>query len=132
MKKFAILAAIALAFVSCVTVSYAPQGSVFLGARTVGYRTERGGVGVGNYDGWFRALYFEVEQNDIELYDVVVVYGNGQRERLGTRLVFDSGSRSRIIPIEGGRRRIRAIEFSYRTVSTWADGKARILVYGIR
>jgi hypothetical protein len=132
MKKFAMLAAVALAFVSCVTVSYAPQGSVFLGARTVDYRAERGDIGVGDYHGWFRSLYFEVERNDIELFNVVVVYGDGQRERIDTRLIFDSGSRSRIIPVEGGKRRIRAIEFSYRTVGSWVDGKARIRVYGIR
>ena len=34
-----------------------------------------------------------VEKNNIEIVNIVVVYGNGEREKFGTRLVFREGSR---------------------------------------
>jgi hypothetical protein len=58
--------------------------------------------------------------------------GNGERERLDTRLIFDAGSRSRLLDLQGGQRRIRSIQFTYRTLGDWQDGRARIMVYGVR
>ncbi len=129
MKRFFLFALVALALASCVSV---PSGNVFLGERAVDFRAEHDAIGVGSYEGWFKALSIEVEKNDIELFSMIVIYGDGQRERIDTRLVFDAGTRSRIISLQGGRRHIRSIEFSYKTVGSWLDGRARIRVYGIR
>ena len=132
MKKLLLLSALALALASCITYGVVPHDRVLLGSRYVGFSRERDAIDVGNYEGRFRSLYFEVERNDIEIFNIVIVYGNGERERVETRLVFDQGTRSRIIGFEGGERRIRAVEFSYKTVGTWLEGRARILVYGLR
>jgi hypothetical protein len=73
-----------------------------------------------------------VENNDVELFNLVVVYGNGERERIDTRLIFREGSRSRVIDLEGGKRRIRNVQFTYKTVGSWRDGRARVVLYGMR
>lgn len=129
MKRMLLFALVAVALTSCVSV---PSGNVFLGERAVDFRAEHDAIGVGGYDGWFRAFSFEVERNNIELFDMVIIYGDGQRERIGTRLIFDAGTRSRVINLDGGKRRIRSIEFSYKTIGSWLEGRARIRVYGIR
>ena len=131
MKKILFLAAVALSVTSCMTVVI-PPGAVALGERTVNFRADHDVIGVGAYSGTFRSLFFVVEKNDIELFNVVVVYGNGERERFDTRLVFQEGSRSRALDFHGGKRIIRSIQFTYRTVGTWADGRARVAVYGVR
>jgi hypothetical protein len=109
-----------------------PHDSVLLGERTVAFRADHDVVQVGRYDGFFRSLRFVVEKNDIEIFNIVVTYGNGEKERLETRLIFTAGMRSRALSFEGGKRRIRTIAFTYRTVGKWTDGRARITVYGVK
>jgi len=131
MKVSVVLTVMALALVSCVSMPGPPKGAVFLGERTVGFKAERDRIPVGRYEGRFNSLFFEIERNNLEMFDMVVIFENGQKEKIGTRLVFDEGTRSRVIALEGGERRIRAIEFAYKTSGTWLNGKARILVYGV-
>jgi hypothetical protein len=73
-----------------------------------------------------------VEKNDLELFNLVVIYENGERQGIETRLIFNEGSRSRLIDLVGGERRIKSIQFTYRTIGTWQEGKARVVVYGVR
>jgi hypothetical protein len=141
MKKILFLAAISLAVTSCMTVAVpgparggggGASGRVLLGERTVNFKADHDVIGVGAYNGTFRALYFEVEKNDVELFNIVVVYGNGDREKFDTRLIFREGTRSRMLDLRGGKRIIKSIQFTYRTVGTWAEGKARVVVYGVK
>jgi hypothetical protein len=127
-----VLAVTALALVFCSFVSAAPRDAVFLGERKVEFKAERDVIAVGDYKGRFKSLYFEVETNNIEVFNMVIVYGNGEKHKVETRLIFDNGTRSRIIRLEGGERRIKAIEFEYKTVGNWLEGRARILAYGIK
>jgi hypothetical protein len=135
MKKILFLAAVALSVMSCMSVPgpvLAPSGSVLLGERSVDFKADHDVIGVGAYNGTFRSLSFVVEKNDIELFNLVIVYGNGEREKFATRLIFREGTRSRILDLHGGKRVIRSIQFTYRTVGNWAEGKARVAVYGVR
>jgi hypothetical protein len=132
MKRKLFLSLAALVLVMCSYVSAAPRDAFLLGERRVDFHANRDTIDVGNYEGWFKSIYFEVEKNNIELFNMVIVYGDGQRERVETRLIFDDMTRSRIIRLKGGERRIRSIEFSYRTVGNWLEGKAHVLVYGIK
>jgi len=109
-----------------------PANAVRLGERAVDFHADHDVIPVGAYDGWFKDIMFWVERNNVELFNLVVTYGNGEREKIATRLVFDEGTRSRVIHLEGGKRRIRNIAFTYRTVGTWLQGRARVVVYGIR
>ncbi|MGA2642141.1 MAG: hypothetical protein ABSG21_14710 [Spirochaetia bacterium] len=131
MKRAIFVAAITLALTSCVSASL-PPGAVLLGDRTVPFRGDHDVIEVGDYDGFFRSLVLVVENNDVELFNLVVVYGNGERERIDTRLIFREGSRSRVIDLEGGKRRIRNVQFTYKTVGSWRDGRARVVLYGMR
>jgi hypothetical protein len=148
MKKILFLAAIALSVTACagtpwfITASSdrtprsdragPPRDSVMLGEQEVDYRVDHDTIDVRNHEGSFRALYFYVENNDIELYNLVVEFGNGERQTISTRLVFKEGSRSQLIDLNGAERRIKSIQFTYKTVGTWQEGKARVTVYGVK
>jgi len=132
MRKFLLLAAAALSVASCMTAPPAPKENVLLGERVVNFRADHDVIAVGSYEGYFRSLFFRVEKNDIEIFNLVIVYGNGERQMLETRLIFKEGSRSRLIDFAGGKRRIQTIQFTYKTVGNWEDGRARVVVYGVR
>ena len=133
----AVVAGAAVLLASCMTVAppdrEGPRSDkVLLGERVVAFRGDHDVVQVGRYEGNFRSLVVVVEKNDVEMFNVVVVYGNGEREKFDTRLVFREGSRSRDLHFAGGQRKIRAIEFTYKTAGKWPDSWARVLVYGVR
>jgi hypothetical protein len=143
MKKILFLAVIALSVTSCAgtpwfitassrNVSGAPRDSVLLGEQEVDFRVDHDKIDVQRHEGSFRALFFQVEKNDIELFNLVVTFENGERQEIETRLIFNEGSRSRLIDLDGRERRIKSIQFTYRTVGTWQEGKARVVVYGVR
>jgi hypothetical protein len=142
MKRHFALVAVAgmvVLLASCMTVGlrssdrgHPSPDRVLLGERVVAFKGDHDVVQVGRYEGNFRSMVVVVEKNEVELFNVVVVYGNGEREKFNTRLVFRGGSRSRDLHFAGGQRKIRALEFTYKTVGDWQDGRARILVYGVR
>jgi len=132
MKKLIAIAAVGILCSLAAFAQELPKDAVMLGERAVDFHADHDVIPVGAYDGSFRDLVFRVERNDIEMFNVVVTYGNGQREKFDTRLVFDEGSRSRVLHLEGGKRRIRDIAFTYRTVGSWLEGRARVVVFGIR
>ncbi len=143
MRKILLLAAVALSLSACGTIppavagAPAPKDNVLLGERVVNFKADHDTIVVGNYEGTFRegsfrSLFFKVEKNDIELFNLVILYGNGETQRLETRLIFKEGSRSRLIDFANGKRRIKTIQFTYKTVGTWQDGRARVVVYGVK
>ena len=134
MKKMLVLVFAALSVSACVTVvaPVGPAGSVFLGERMVAYTADHDVIGVGRYEGAFRSIAFQVEKNDVEIFNLVVVYANGEREKIGTRLIFREGTRSRLIDLHGGKRHIQSIQFTYKTVGTWKEGRARVIVFGVK
>ena len=131
MKKLFVFAALALVTPLAFSQNL-PPGAVMLGERRVDYHADHDVIAVGPYDGWFKDIVFWVEKNNVELFNLVVTYGDGQRERFDTRLVFDQGTRSRFLHLAGGKRMIRNISFTYKTVGRWPEGRARVVVYGIR
>jgi len=132
MRKLILLAVVAVSMASCMTAPPAPKDNVLLGERVVNFKADHDTIAVGNYEGSFRSLFFKVEKNDVELFNLVIIYGNGDKQRLETRLIFKEGSRSRLIDFSGGKRRIKTIQFTYKTVGNWEDGRARVVVYGVK
>jgi hypothetical protein len=105
---------------------------VFLGERSVGMMPSQDVIMVSPYEGSFSGLVFKVENNDIELFNIIVTYTDGRWGRLETQLVFASETRSRVLFLDGGSRRISSIGFSSRTIGSWYRERARVLVYGLR
>ena len=103
-----------------------------LGAQEVDFKVDHDRISVRNNEGSFKALFFVVEKNDIELFNLVINFDRGESQRIETRLIFNEDTRSRQIDLDGRQRRIKSIEFTYRTVGTWQEGKARVVVYGVR
>jgi hypothetical protein len=132
LKKLLLVAVCASFLFACMTGPEIPKDAVKLGERTVAFTGSQDIIQVGNYEGSFRSLFFVVRDNDIQIRDLVVTYGNGQKESFDTRLDFSADSRSRSLPLEGGKRRIRNLAFTYKTVGSWLDGRATVVVYGIR
>ena len=132
MRKLTLLALVSVLLSSCMSGPAIPRDAVMLGERTVAFKADHDVIEVGTYEGFFRSLFFVVEKNDIQIHNLVITYGNGERERFDTRLNFSADSRSRSLTFDGGKRRIRTIAFTYKTVGNWIDGRARVVVYGVK
>ncbi len=99
-----------------------------LGTRRVSFRAEKDVIPVTAAEGRFTALRLEVEGGNLEIYNVRIIFGDGQSFSPETRFVFREGSWSRTIDLPGGARVIRRIEFLYR--SELKRGRAWVRVYG--
>ena len=136
-----------------VEVSYIPQGQVTLvlragvglpppppppppppqwselGCKTVGFLIDRDVINVGATD-FYRALRLRSTGLDIEMLEMTVRFGNGQRDSYRVNAIIRSGQRSPPIDLRGERRRIAAIELLYRSVGI-STQKTRLCVDGL-
>ncbi len=64
------------------------------------------------------------------MYNVKVTFGDGSSFSPQTRLVFAQGAWSRVIDLPGNARRIRKVEFWYRSRGA-RTGRARVQLFGI-
>jgi hypothetical protein len=103
----------------------------FLGDRTVDFRAEYDTVAVGFDRGKFRSMGFEVKDNDIEIYRIVVDYRFGGSRTIETNLFFREGGRSRMVDLDGRSRRVRSVRFYCRTIGPLREGRATVRLYGV-
>lgn len=99
-----------------------------LGERWVDGRVDRDAVPVGRRERYQRIMLV-VEHSAVELYDVVIVFGNGEVYSPGMRLVFGQGTTSREIDLPGGARHVQRVEFRYGNLP--GGGRAQIEVWGL-
>jgi hypothetical protein len=78
-------------------------------ARVTG-QFEREIIRIGKYEGRFARVMLVVTESSLEVSDVVIQFGNGQRWSPGLRHSFADGSRSRAIDLPGHVRFIRGVE----------------------
>ena len=109
--------AVVLAVLAAAGVAVAAATWVRLGARTVNFRTEHDVIRVGIDRGRFRAIRFEVRRHAVRIVDVKVTFGNRTVHDVPLRAVIPAGGRSRVIELPGGPRRIRRIDFVYRSAA---------------
>lgn len=103
----------------------APRGDwVRLGERWVDGTHDRDVIPVGAREGRYRQIMFVVEHSALEMYDVVVTFGDGERFSPPTRHVFGAETRSRVIDLPGADRVIRSVEFRYGNLP--GGGKAHL------
>jgi hypothetical protein len=107
----------------------AVEGWTHLGSRTVEFRADRDVISAVG-DGAFRQVRFQVDKGDLEMFDVRIVFANGERYSPPTRLVFGENSHSRVIDLPGTVRVIRRIEFRYRSIAGGGEGRAVVHAYG--
>ncbi len=105
------------------------EGWDHLGSRNVSFRAERDVISAAG-EGRFHKVMLVVDDADLELFNVRIVFANGDAYSPETRLYFREESRTREIDLPGEARAIRRIEFAYKSVRGGGDGRAEIHVYG--
>lgn len=119
------VAAIVLGVAASITGA-AQAREVPIGSVTYEARPEREVINVGGREGEFRAIRFEVRQNDVEVTDLRFVYANGSTEDVRVRQFFRAGSSSRVIDLGSPRRALKQVIINFRP-----KGPARIVFFGI-
>ena len=99
-----------------------------LGHRWVRGRRDNDAISLAG-KGAFTHLTFDVAEGNLEMFDVVVVFGNGEKFSPNLRHTFRNGSRSRAVNLPGHRRNIRRVIFKYGNFS--ARKSAKVTVWGI-
>ena len=102
------------------------NGFMFLGERMVNGGVDHDVIHVGRADGRFRELMIVVERAPVEIFDMVVTFGNNERWEPHTRLVFGPDSTSRAIDLPGGARVIKRVDFRYGNLVAGAQAKVEL------
>ena len=89
---------------------------------------ERQIVRVGKYEGRVARVMLVTMGSNLDVGDVVIQFGNGQRWSPGLRHSFGDGSRSRAIDLPGHVRFIRGVELVHGAVSS--GGRAHAEIWG--
>jgi hypothetical protein len=80
----------------------------------------------------FRRIKFKVTNAGLNLQRLVVVYENGEPEKIDVRANIPEGGESRQIDLRGaGKRRVRRIDFWYDTKGI-LKGRAHVTVVGMK
>ena len=95
-------------------------------------KNDRDVIEVGGGAGAFTRLMLVVEESDLEMFDVVIEFGNGEKHSPKIRQVFRDTTRTRAIDLPGNKRAIKRISFRYGNlpggsrarVEVWAQGAA--------
>jgi hypothetical protein len=89
---------------------------------------EREVIRVGKYEGRIARVMLVITHSNLEIGDVVIQFGNGQRSSPGLRNSFGDGSRSRAIDLPGHVRFITGVELVHGAVSP--GGRAHAEIWG--
>src|ERR1700760_3265385 len=89
------------------------NGFNYLGERFVNGGNDHDVIEIGRRDGKFQEVMLVVENAPVELYDMVITFGDGERYEPRPRMRFQPGTTSRNIPLPGGLRVIRRVDFHY-------------------
>ena len=104
---------------------------VLLGEKTIADKLDHDTIRVTVLKGDFRKIKFRVRRHAVEIYNVVVHYGNGTSDDIKTRQLIPAGGESRVIDLKGGDRVIKKIDFWYETKSLGRE-RAEVKVFGRR
>jgi hypothetical protein len=77
----------------------------------------------------FRKLKIKVTDAPVHIERMVVIYDNGEPDRIDVRQEIPQGGESRVLDLKGGKRSLRKIEFWYDTKGLF-KGKADVTVFG--
>jgi len=112
------------------TAAQAQQQWVQLGCQRVDLNVDRDVIPVGVTDGRFTAVRLRVGGNDVEVFDLKVVYGNGERDDIPVRARIPQNGTSGALDLHGTARYINRIEMVYARVPNFRGG-AQVCVDGL-
>jgi len=130
MNKFKMIAfgIILLSFLSC-SANIVPPGWDFLGKRQVNLTVDHDTITVPPGSRTLSRLLIVVRMNDLELYDVKVTFENGDDFDAKFRGRFLANRDTQIIDLPGKERRVRRIDFRYRSLLRTAR-RAEVEIWG--
>jgi hypothetical protein len=80
----------------------------------------------------FTAIQFQVEEKDVRINDLKIVFDNGDKMEPALDDIIKAGQQSRIIELAADGRRISSIEFKYRSMGSILEGRANVVITGKR
>lgn len=101
-----------------------------LGEKAVDFRAERDTITVTAREGRFDAIRLHVEGNSIHIRELVVQFGNGDKQGVDVRETIREGGSTRVIDLERDDRVIQAIVLVYKTEGARREGRATVKVQG--
>jgi hypothetical protein len=130
MKSFKTIAfsVILLSFLSC-TPNIVPAGWDFLGKRQVNLTVDHDTITIPPGARTLSRLLIVVRMNDLELYDIKVNFENGDEFDAKFRGRFLANRDTQIIDLPGGARRVRRVDFRYRSLLRTAR-RAEVELWG--
>ena len=102
-----------------------------LGTTVVNFTVDHDGIIVAGADA-FRRLKFHVFDAPVEMIRMNVVYENGAPDNIPLSFVIPAGGESRVIDLRGTERRLRRIDFWYKTGRPGFRGRAKVVLWGIK
>jgi hypothetical protein len=102
-----------------------------LGCRDVGFLIDHDVIGVGGAQGAFSRVRLRARGNRIEVFNLRVYYGNGQRDDIPVKAVIADGGQSGPLDLDGDVRAINKIELLYRSQPNF-KGHAQVCVDGLQ
>jgi len=79
----------------------------------------------------YRKLKIKVRNSPVNIQKMVVRYEDGRPEEINLRSEIKEGGESRVIDLQGGKRKIKAIDFWYDTKG-FLNGKAELTIFGMK
>ncbi|MCX6564463.1 MAG: hypothetical protein NTU60_12820 [Candidatus Aminicenantes bacterium] len=130
MKSFKtiVFSVILLSFLSC-TPNIVPAGWDFLGKRQVNLTVDHDTITIPPGARTLSRLLIVVRMNDLELYDIKVNFENGDEFDAKFRGRFLANRDTQIIDLPGGARRVRRVDFRYRSLLRTAR-RAEVELWG--
>jgi hypothetical protein len=130
LMKLMILCLAGLLFTSCGSSRRTfglEEGWELLGERKVNFVKDKDVMEV-NSRNLFTAIQFYVEEKDVRINDLKIVYDNGDKVEPALDDVIKAGQQSRIIQLAADGRRINRIEFKYRSMGSILEGRANVII----
>ena len=130
MKSFKAIAfsVILLSFLSCLP-NIVPAGWDFLGKRQVNLTVDHDTIPIPPGARTLSRLLIVVRMNDLELYDIKVTFESGDVFDAKFRGRFLANRDTQIIDLPGGARRVRRVDFRYRSLLRTAR-RAEVELWG--
>ncbi len=83
-------------------------------------------------DDKFKSIKIKATDAAVHIDEMTVVYQDGEPEVIPVRYDFKAGTESRNIDLKGYERKIKEIDFIYRTVPNYKTDKAHVEIWGLK